>query len=181
MTLTKVAGRFLRTSAKCLFPLLAISSVSCEVGAPSKAVGQMAPDFEFQPLDGKSQRLSDLRGQPVIVNFFATWCGPCMMELPELDRKIARPFANRGLVVIAVGVDRSANDVAEFKKSNDYSFLVATDPKSKVFSEFTSQESIPQTFLIKPDGSIAMHLVGYEPNDLQELKRQVEKLLPASK
>jgi hypothetical protein len=104
-----------------------------------------------------------------------------MMELPELDRYIARPYASRGLVVILVGIDESPEDVAEFKKSNDYSLLVATDPKSEIFSRFTREQPIPQTFLIKPDGSVAMHLVGFEPSELQRLKRSVERMLPAAK
>jgi thiol-disulfide isomerase/thioredoxin len=165
----------LRAIAAWLLLPLVFLSVSCDGG------GQIAPDFEFKPIGGDSQKLSDLRGKPVIVNFFATWCGPCMMELPELDRYIAKPLAERGLVVILVGVDEKPEAVVEFKKENDYSFLVATDPKSEIISRFTSQQAIPQTFLIRPDGTIGMHLVGYDPNELRRLKRQVENLLPAAR
>jgi peroxiredoxin len=160
-----------------LMPVLALASFSCDGAGGSASVGNMAPDFQFTPIDGEPQRLSDFKGKPVIVNFFATWCPPCMMELPELDRKIARPFADRGLVVIIIGLDQVPDDVAAFKKKTDYSFVIATDPRSEIFSKFTTQESIPQTFLIKPDGTIAMHLTGYEPSELQQLKVQVDKLL----
>ncbi|MBS0267099.1 MAG: TlpA family protein disulfide reductase [Planctomycetes bacterium] len=159
---------------------LACLTTSCDSGH-QEGVGSPAPDFEFQPLGGKTKRLSDFRGKPVIVNFFATWCGPCMQELPQLDRKIARPLADRGLVVIAIGIDQRPSDVADFERTNDYRFLFATDPESTIFQQFTRQESIPQTFLIKPDGTIGLHLVGYEPNDLQTLKRKVEELLPSAK
>ncbi len=174
-------NRFLRMVLWGLMPALALASCSCDGGGDSSSIGQMAPDFEFTPIDGKPQRLSDFKGQPVIVNFFATWCPPCLMELPELDRKIARPFADRGLVVLIIGIDQVPDDVADFKEKSSYSFVVATDPKSEIFSKFTTVESIPQTFLIKPDGTIAMHLKGYEPSELQELKTQVQKLLPAVK
>jgi peroxiredoxin len=181
MIFAATTNRFLRAVCWTLLPALALASLSCDGEGKSSSVGQMAPDFEFTPIDGKPQRLSDLKGQPVIVNFFATWCPPCLTELPELDRKIARPFADRGLVVLIIGLDQVSDDVADFKEKTDYSFVVATDPKSAIFSKFTTEESIPQTFLIKPDGTIAMHLKGYEPSELQELKVQVQKLLPAAR
>jgi hypothetical protein len=104
-----------------------------------------------------------------------------MQELPQLDRQIARPLADRGLVVIAVGIDDEPDSVVEFERTNDYKFLFTTDPQSAIFQKFTKQNPIPQTYLVKPDGSIALHLVGYEPNDLQLLKRKAEELLPPAK
>ena len=143
----------------------------------SEAVGQAAPDFEFDVIGGKTQRLSDLLGQVVIVDFFATWCPPCLAELPELDRKIAKPFAKQGLVVVAVGLDDNPKIVQRFQRENDYSFWITADPTGQIVSRFTQDEGIPQTFLIRPDGTIAMHLTGYDPADLLALRREVEKLL----
>ncbi len=156
-------------------------AVGCERSSTG-VVGKPAPDFEFSPIGGKPQRLSDLKGKPVIVNFFATWCGPCMIELPELDKKVASAFADRGLVVVAIGIDQKSEDVEEFEKSAKHSFLIAADPKTEIYAKFqnmTGEDAIPQTFLIKPDGTIEMHLVGYNPSVIDDLKTKAEKLLPA--
>lgn len=181
MRLMGVTGRCGRAVPHSFVLALAVFAAGCDDAASRGAVGGPAPDFEFTPIDGKTQRLSELRGKPVIVNFFATWCGPCMEELPELDRKIASAYADRGLVVIAVGIDQKPEHVAKFEMSTKHSCLIVSDPSAEILTKFTSDDVIPQTYLIKPDGTIGMHLVGYAPGELDQLKSQVEKLLPASK
>ena len=91
--------------------------------------GEPAPDFAFEPVGGEPARLSDLRGRPVVLNFFATWCGPCMAELPELDREIWQPFREKGLVVLVVGAGETQQNVAHFQHERGFSFLLA--PRSR--------------------------------------------------
>jgi peroxiredoxin len=141
-------------------------------------VGQPAPDFEFEPVDGKPRRLSDLRGQTVVVDFFATWCGPCMYALPELDRKIARPFQNRGVVVIAVGLGHSRDDLEQLQqqeKFRDSAIVFVPDPRQSIFAKFTEETTIPRTVLIKPDGTIGKLAVGYSPDELASMASLAEK------
>jgi peroxiredoxin len=145
-------------------------------------VGQQAPDFEFEPVGGEPMRLSELRGKPVIVNFFATWCGPCMMELPELDSKLAKPLKDQGLVVIAFGIGETPQKMAELRRSTRCTYLVVPDSNSEIFEKFAGSEgAIPQSYLIRPDGTVDRHLVGYSPQELASLKKRVQELLKESK
>jgi len=133
-------------------------------------IGEPAPDFEFEPIDGKPQRLSDLKGQTVVLDFFATWCRPCMEELPELDRQVARAFAGKEVVVVAIGIGHSRDEVAKFQGRNNQSpMLFVPDPNQAIFSKYTDVGSIPRTVMIKRDGTIGTQMVGYAPHEMAVL------------
>src|SRR5262249_23704009 len=95
--------------------------------ASATRIGEDAPDFEFHPLEGSPKHLSDLRGKPVVLNFFASWCGPCMTELPELDRKVAQAFSERGVTVLVIGVGESERKIASLQRTRSFSFVMAPE------------------------------------------------------
>lgn len=130
-------------------------------GAPAK--GEMAPDFALPDLDGAVVRLSDFRGKPVLVNFWATWCGPCKREMPEIEEAYAR--ANGELVVLAVNVEGTAPDLArrlarDFRDELNLTFPIVLDsPDNAVFNQYRLK-GLPDSFFIDRDGVIRDIVVG---------------------
>ena len=135
---------------------LATRPPASDVVAPSPIVGQPAPEVEGPGLDGSIVRLSDLRGRWVVVNFFATWCVPCLREHPELVS-----FADRHppeeAQVLAVVFDDHPDDVARFFRQRGGDWPVVDDVGAKV--DF-GVRGIPESFLVGPDGVVRTRLVG---------------------
>ncbi len=118
--------------------------------------GQRALDFELQDLAGNAVKLSDYRGKTVVLNFFATWCGPCQVETPHLNETYL-DMQDEDVVVLAVNLTFSRgsekDDVAEFVKEYDVAFPVLLDEMAEV-SDMYRVRSIPTNIFIKPDGII---------------------------
>ncbi len=114
-------------------------------------VNPPAPEFSLASLDG-TVSLSDFRGQYVLVNFWASWCPPCMREMPDL---YAYHLAHRdsGFTLLAVNVNEDAATVDEFVRANNFDFPVALDTTGVVFQRFGG-DGLPSSFLIGPDGSL---------------------------
>jgi peroxiredoxin len=124
---------------------------------PAPAVGHPAPDFTLTTLTGETFTLSDLRGKPVVLNFWATWCPPCRAELPELQAAAER---YQGEIVIA-GVNQAepADSVAQFADSLGLRFLVPLDRDAQV-SRLYGARSLPTTFFVDRDGVIRQIQIG---------------------
>lgn len=116
--------------------------------------GDPAPDFELATLDGGTARLSDYRGRPVILNFWATWCAPCRLEMPELDRAQAEFDADDGPVVLTVNQQDSAELVGEFFDEIGLSLTALLDSKGEVGTIYGAF-FLPTTIIIGPDGTVA--------------------------
>jgi thiol-disulfide isomerase/thioredoxin len=116
-------------------------------------------DFQLTSLDGDAVNLADHRGKVVIVDFWATWCGPCRMVMPHLQQ-IHEEFAEKDVRVIALSVDRAGPaTVKTFIAKHKYTFPVAMADANLVRA-YGGVPSIPTTFIIAPDGSIAEKMVG---------------------
>jgi len=112
----------------------------------------LAPDFQLQSLEGESVSLSSLRGKPVMLNFWATWCGPCRMEMPYIQEVFEdEEWIDRGLVIVAVNVGDSSSKVREFMENNGLSFRVLLDTDASVAKDY-NVSGIPATFLIDKNG-----------------------------
>ena len=122
-------------------------------GAPagSQLRGQLAPDFELQTLDGKNMKLSDFRGKAVLLNFWATWCGPCKIEMPWFV-DLQKQYGPQGLQIVGVAMDDSSNeDIAKFVKEMDVNYPILLG-KEAVGQSYGGVGVLPTTFFIDRDG-----------------------------
>ncbi|PYI54977.1 thiol-disulfide oxidoreductase ResA [Paenibacillus flagellatus] len=126
------------------------SSLFAEENIPRE--GSTAPDFSLQGLDGKTYRLSDLRGKPVMVNFWGTWCEPCAREMPAIQRQYDK-WKDQGLVVLGLNLDESAVTVQSFVRQNEVTFPVLFDKELRMRDRYAVR-SYPTTFFVDPDGKI---------------------------
>jgi peroxiredoxin len=123
----------------------------------SAAVGSRAPDFELTNLANQTVRLSKLRGKIVIINFWATWCEPCKVEMPFFEELYRRPQST--LEILAVNFDEPAQQVEQFVDEYQLSFPVLLDPGGDVQSLYRVR-GYPTTFVVDEAGVIQFHHVG---------------------
>ena len=141
---------------------------------PPVPLGEPAPDFALPALDNAEVRLADQQGQVVLVDFWATWCGPCKEELPHIET-FHRQYADSGLRVLALSTDTDDDAVQPFIDKHDYTFTVlhADDAVQNAYGV----SGIPMVYLIDRQGRIRWLRVGFRPADKEEMAREIEKLL----
>ncbi len=139
--------------------------------------GDNAPDFTIELQDGTTKQLSDLKGKVVWVNFFATWCGPCRVELPHLEKEVYNRFKDRDdFEVLVIGREHDWATVNKFKTDNNYDLPFYPDAKREIFSKYARQ-NIPRNFIIDKEGRIAVASIGFNKDEFSKIILQVEELL----
>jgi cytochrome c biogenesis protein CcmG, thiol:disulfide interchange protein DsbE len=144
-------------------------------GEPSVA-GKRAYDFAIE-LDGRSEHLSDLRGKVVVLNFWASWCPPCVDEVASLN-ELQFLILPRGGTVLGVSVDEDPAAYRRFLEQHNVSFPNYRDPTKKI-AETYGTVMYPETYVIDANGRIARKIVGPQDWSGSELAGYIESLLPA--
>ena len=148
-------------SARILIPALLLALL----GGTATATGPapLAPDFALPARDGGEVRLSELKGQVVMINFWATWCGPCRQEMPLLQQIHAK-YEPLGFTMLGVNVEPDSAAAQNWLKDMPVSFPIVFDRKSEVSSSF-GVEAMPSSVLIDREGRVRHVHRGYKPGD----------------
>jgi len=137
-------------------------------------VATVAPDFTLESLDGKSMKLSDLRGKAVLLNFWATWCGPCKIEMPWFV-ELQKQYADQGLQIVGVAMDDSSKeDIAKFARDMGVNYPVLIG-KEAVGEAYGGVPALPETFFIARDGKIVDRIIGLKGRS--EIEDSIRKAL----
>jgi len=143
---------------------------------PAPREGFLAPDFVLQDQHGQSIRLSDLRGQPVLVNLWASWCGPCKAEMPAMQ-EVYEAYAPHGFTILAVNTtyQDDQDDALDFVENRGLTFPILFDFDGSVSQQYRVQ-AMPTSFFVDRDGVIQRTVFG-GPMSEALLRAEVEKLL----
>ena len=142
-------------------------------------VNDTAKDFTVQMINGETIKLSDLKGKVILLNFWATWCSPCMDEFQEIPYKILKPFKNSDFVFIPVSRGESKEKVQEKMlqlRGKGINFNVGIDPDKKIWNKYAIG-FIPRNFLIDKNGVIKYISTGYSLNSVNKIATDIKKLL----
>lgn len=143
--------------------------------AKTESLSGAAPDFGLPTIKQKSLKLSDLKGDVVMINFWASWCGPCREEMPLIE-DLYKKYKKLGFTVYGVNVDANPKDAQELLKATNVSFPVGYDTKNKV-SELYKVDSMPSTVMVDRKGNMRFLHRGYKPGYEQDYEKQIRKLI----
>jgi peroxiredoxin len=154
---------------------LCLCTVAVAAGAGPIAPANQAPDFTLRTLEGKNLRLGEQRGQVVLVNFWATWCGPCRQEMPHLN-KLYEKYKSSGFVLLGVNVDDDTRQAAGVANKLGVKFPVLPDADKRVSKQY-DLSAMPSTVLIDRDGRVRYLHRGYQNGYEDTYDRQIRELL----
>ncbi|MDP9065555.1 MAG: TlpA family protein disulfide reductase [Pseudomonadota bacterium] len=164
-------SRFIVAMTGCFWAAV----VAAAAGGAAPGIGAPAPAFTLPALDGGQQSLSEHRGQVVLINFWATWCGPCRLEMPVLD-SIYQQDKSLGFALLGISVDKTGAAVKPVLNRRPVSFPILLDA-THVVSMAYHVEEMPSSVLIDRKGIVRYIHRGYQPGAEQEYLRHIGQLL----
>jgi thiol-disulfide isomerase/thioredoxin len=165
------------TMAKLLPTLLKATGLLLCLGpiAMASALSGSAPDFTLKSDSGQNLRLSEHRGQVVMINFWASWCGPCRQEMPILD-ELQQRYSKAGFTVLGVNVEQDNGQAMQLLQGMNLSFPILFDPQS-VVSKLYDVNAMPSTVMIDRDGNMRYLHRGYKPGYEEQYRQQIKELI----
>lgn len=141
------------------------------------SVGQQAPDFTIKDENGKQVKLSDFRGKLVFLNFWATWCAPCIEEMPEMDT-LNQKFKDRKFQMMAVSVDNNWEVVKDFYNKHNLEIPTYLDPGQQIRNSYKVR-GYPETFILDRNGSVLKYIIGPQRWSDPKMMATIEALIQA--
>jgi len=149
---------------------LAISNVSL-----AAAIGGSASDFTLKSRAGKNVKLSEYRGDVVMINFWASWCGPCRQEMPALEQ-LYKKYQDLGFVILGVNLDEDSSKAANLLQKIPVSFPILYDNTKKVSTQY-DVKAMPTTFLVDRDGKLRYVHKAYKPGYELKYAKEIKTLV----
>lgn len=171
----------LRAASLCLLALPLLLLSACRPNADPDAhtkVGDRMPAIQVEESPGGTFSTSAQAGKVVLVNFWATWCGPCQAEMPELEKQIWQKYkSSPDFAFVAIAREQDKNTVLAFQKSHaNLTFPLAWDPTRDQYAQLASA-GIPRTYVVDRHGIIAYQGVGYGPGSTDAVDRAIQRAL----
>ena len=154
--------------ATCAVMLIGSTADALSTGAPPPAI-------DLPDRTGKKVDLEELRGSVVVVDFWASWCGPCRQEMPVLE-ELHKEYAKQGLVIVGVNIDNNPKKMNSFLKGTPVSFRIVHDPKLEVASKY-EPETMPSSYFIGRDGKLRYVHEGFRKKDAPQIEERIKALL----
>ena len=140
-------------------------------------VGDMAPDFEMEFTDGQKTKLSELRGKIVILQFTASWCSVCRLEMPHLEKDVWQKYKDQNVLLIGVDRDEPLETVIAFQKKIGITYPLALDPGASIFGLFAKKDAgVTRNVVIDKTGKIVFLTRLFEEKEYQEMLNVLKKL-----
>ena len=165
--------QFVTTMVLALITMLAIAQTPDSRGYIVK-VGDMAPDFEMTLTDGSNVKLSDLRGQVVMLQFTASWCGVCRKEMPHIEKQIWQAYKDKGLKVFGVDRDEPVEKALEMVKATGITYVMGLDPNADIFGLYADKKAgVTRNVLINKEGKIVFLTRLFNEEEFETLVKKI--------
>ncbi len=136
--------------------------------ATLRNVGDDAPAITVTTLAGNQYNLAKMQEKVVLINFFATWCGPCNAEIPHLNQEVYAKIKADDFMMVGIGREHVADSLAQFVEKKNINYPIAPDPNREIYSQF-AERYIPRNFVIGKSGKIIYQCVGFDRKDFEKM------------